>query len=54
MLAALTLVNHAWADVAPGCDTQPEGASPWMLSVMLVVMGVAIIMRRRNRAQDRD
>ena len=47
-LTTLTITAQAWADVAPGCDTQPQGASPLMLGVMLGVLGLAVFLGRRS------
>ena len=53
-LVALTLTAQAWADVAPGCDTQPQGASPLMLCMMLGVVGIAVLVGRRNQDHNED
>ena len=48
MMATLATASQAWADVAPGCDTQPQGASPLMLGVMFGVLGLAVFIGRRS------
>ena len=54
MLTMLTTTTQAWADVAPGCDTQPQGASPLMLGVMLSVLGLAVFLGRHSSKQRAD
>ena len=54
-LLALTLTAQAWADVAPsGCDIQHQGTSPLMIVMMLTVVGIAVLVGRRNQAHNKD
>jgi len=48
-LMTLALTTQAWADVAPGCDVQAQDASPLMIVMMLAVVGIAVLVGRRDQ-----